>query len=474
MAGSGTLKKGSLNLLETIALSAAIMAPSANTAISVPLVITVAGSSVSLAFVFAIILALCLSFAILKFNRFFPSCGSLYTFTEKGLGKTAGFASGWMLAFTYLLFALGSSAAFGLYVSILLSEIGLNISWIIISLVFLAVVWVLAYRNINLSMRVMLVLEGISITLVLILVVVIFVTVGQQGQGIPLAPLQTNGNSWSVMAQGVALALVAFAGFEGASCLGEEAKNPKKNIPMTILGTVIFLGIFLMVTGYGQVIGFHLDMNAFYDAIADPLGTLAGMYISQTYATLVTLGIALSLLSCTIGCACAASRVFLGMSRDGLLHRRIAATHPKHHTPHIAVIVSMSLLVVVEAIYFFFNTGTDSTGLFLAAFGTAALSVVIAYLLTTLSGVVYFLRERLWRFWQIIIPVIAMAALVLVFVANIFPAPAFPGNLYPYLALVWLVIGFIVMFFSRRSNKAHPAELSDAGSSETGSLDETV
>jgi Amino acid transporters len=448
------LRKGSLNIIETIALSAAIMAPSANTSITVPLVIGISGFSVGITFIFAILLTILLSIAIVKFNRHSPSAGSLYTFTKIGLGKQTGFVSGWSLFLTYFLFALGCSAALGSYMSGVFELMGIHINWLIFSLAFLAIAWLLAYRNINLSTRVMLLLEGVSITLILILVAVIFAQVGQS-TGISTAPLAFNQNSLASMARGTVMALVAFAGFEGTSCLGEESRNPKKSIPVTITGTVIFIGLFLMISGYSQVIGFGANQDGITALISslNPLNDLAVKYISPAYALVVTLGISLSLFSCVIGCVCASSRILFSMSRDGIIHKNLSRTHKKFSTPHIAVSLVMIIMIAIQIIYLAI-TGQDSGSLFLAAFSIASLAVLVAYLLTTLSGVVYFRRIKAWKVRHLILPLIAAAVLVFALACNIYPVPAFPSNLYPYIILVCILIG---LGFSKLTK--HPGSL---------------
>ena len=451
------LKKESLNIVETIALSAAIMAPSANTSITVPLVIGIAGYSVGITFIFAIFLTILLSIAIIKFNRYFPSAGSLYTFTEKGLGKKAGFVSGWTLFLTYFLFALGSSAALGSYVSGVFALIGIHIGWLIISLVFLAIAWLLAYRDITLSTRVMLLLEGISITLILVLVAVIFVRVGHS-TGISTAPLKFNANSLSSMARGTVMALVAFAGFEGTSCLGEETRNPKKNIPVTIIGTVVFIGFFLMVSGYSQVIGFGVNKDGITALVTslNPLNDLAAKYVSPAYALLITLGISMSLLSCTIGCVCASSRILFSMSRDEIIHKSLSKVHSKYSTPHVAVSAVMIITMAVQLVYFIL-TRQDSGALFGAAFTIASLAVLVAYFLTTLSGVVYFYRMKIWKAQNLILPLLAIIVLLISLVCNIYPIPSFPSNLYPYIILAWILIGLVFSALTK-----HPVNLQAA------------
>jgi amino acid transporter len=438
------LKKGSLNIVETIALSAAIMAPSASMALTMPLIIGISNYSIGIIFVFAMILTVFISISIIRFNKHLPSAGSLYAFTKVAVGKKLGFVSGWTLFFTYFLLALGSAAAFGSYISGMLELFGIHIGWLPISLVFSAVVWLLAFRNIKLSTHVMLVLEGLSIALILVLDVVIFIKVGLS-KGVSTAPLLLNGNGISTMARGTVMAMLCFAGFEGTSCLGEETKNPKKNIPVVIIGTIVLIGSIFLISGYSQVIGFGVNAKGISALVSspDPFGDLAKMFISSKYALLVTLGISMSLFSCAIGCVCASSRILFSISRDGLLQKKLSKVHREFDTPHIAVSSIMIFLLVIQLIYFIF-TRTGSSMLFNTAFITASLSILVAYLLTSLSGIIYFTKMKIWKAPNLVMPILAILVLLFAFFCNIYPAPPFPFNVLPYVVLAWIIIGFVI------------------------------
>ncbi len=96
------LRHDSVNFVETVALSAAVMAPSASMALNVSLIGGLVGASVCLPFLLAAIITLGMSISIIHFNKIYPNSGSLYSFTKVGLGRTLSLVSGWSLYLAYL------------------------------------------------------------------------------------------------------------------------------------------------------------------------------------------------------------------------------------------------------------------------------------------------------------------------------------------------------------------------------------
>jgi amino acid transporter len=437
------LKKDSLNLVETIALSAAVMAPSASMALNVSLITGLVGYSVTVVFLLAVAITFCISAAIIKFNQMFSTSGSLYKFTEYGLGKKAALVSGWALYLAYFTLVLGVSGALGAYVSNLLGMIHIHVNWLPISLFLSLVMWVLAYRDINLSTRLMLALEGVSISLILILAGVIFVKVGFHG--LSWAPLEFGNNHFSAVAQGVVMGLLSFAGFECASCLGEETRNPKKMIPLVIFGTITGIAIFFLISSYSQLIGYGVTpggIKAFSNATM-PLIDLADKYVSTQYAFLIVLSLTLSLFSCVIGCVCTGARILFSISRDGNLHKSMSSIHVRFKTPHISVNATMIASVLLQ-ILFYVWTREDGKDLYNYNAYVTALSMLVAYLFANASGIAYFYKNKIWKTYHLIIPIVAIIAMLYAIYSNIYPVPPYPMNLAPYITVGFIIVMLIV------------------------------
>lgn len=454
---SKKLQKNHLNYVETIALSVAIMAPTAAMALNVSLMASVSSYSISLVSLISIIVIGCVSLSFIKFNEHFSTAGSVYTFTEKSLGKKIGFISGWLLFLTYLMFTAASAAEAGTFLQSFFSLAGLKVGWLPIALISIAIIWVISFMDVKVSTRFMLIFEGLSIILILILSVIVLSKVGAKG-GLSLKPFKANGNSVSSIGQAVVFGFMSFAGFEGASSLGEEAKNPKKVIPLAILSAVFVTGIFYLLVSYIQVVGFGLTSSGIkaLASSASPLGDLASKYISSTFALFIMLGAGLSAFSCALGSASAGSRMLLSMSRKGRMPESFSKVHHKYKSPHIALAVIMVVSTVLNVALFNY-TGAEVFGYL----GTiAVLALLLAYLITNVGALKYFTKNKEWTGIHLIAPVISVIALGYTFYANIYPVPAYPSNLFPYIVLAWIFVGVIILNTTKEKEEEDFDEIS--------------
>lgn len=434
------LKSNQLNFFEVIAMSVAIMAPSFAMASNTSFVAKIASYSVALVFLLTMIVVAIVSIVFIKFNKHVSSAGSVYSFTSTALGKKAGIVSGWAMFLTYFMFAAGCSDAFGtLFQTFLQKAAGLNISWFPLTIICILLIWFFAYNDITLSTKVMLVTEGISILLLLILSFVIISRVGFAGN-LSIKPLALNGNSLPVIGTAVVFGFLSFAGFEGSSSLGEESKNPKKYIPLAIITTVLIVGIFFVIVSYAVVSGYGATKEG-VTALANadsPLTILSQKYIGGAFADIVTLFAAISAFACALGSASAASRVLYSMGSDSVIPDSFSKVN-RHGSPSTAVHVTLILMLAVD-VCLFKNEGMTNYG-YLGTIGS--LAILICYMLTTVGGIYYFKKNKLWGIKDVILPAIGFLALAYVFYSNVYPVPSFPNNLFPYIVLAVIVIGTV-------------------------------
>ncbi len=451
------LKKEYLNLFEVIAFSVGLIAPTFAMAMNVGLMASTVSYSVSLIFLISIVLIGFVAFSFVKFNKHFSSAGSVYTFTEKSLGKKTSAVSGWVLLLAYITFSAGCSSALGSLFSSFIQDIsGIHISWIPIAIVAEILIWYINYYDVKLSTNIILVIECISILLVIILSAVILVRVGTTS-GLNWAPFKLNGNHFSTIGTGIVFAILCFGGFEGASSLGEESKHPKKIIPIAIASTVIVTGLVFVFVSYAQVIGFGTNaagINALTKS-ASTIVELSNKFIGKPFTIIITLAISVSAFSTALGSLTASSRLLYSLSRDGNVPQVLSKTHPKHKTPYVALNVILAV-VLIATIALFQHDGVAVFGI-VATIG--ALALLIAYFLTSLGSIVYFGRKKIWT-WQLIIPAIALLILGYTFYSNIYPVPAFPSNLYPYIVLAWTGAGVIfTAIYKTRTSTAETADI---------------
>ncbi|MDD3485875.1 MAG: APC family permease, partial [Atopobiaceae bacterium] len=296
-SSTGTLHKDALGFFEVIALSVAILAPTFASSMNFGMIAADAGSSVSLVFVISVVSLLFVATAFVKFGSRYSSAGSAYTYIEVGLGKHVGALSGWALLLTYTCWTAGCSSAFGyLFGQFVLELTGIDISWVVFTLLALAGIWYITYSDVHLSTRLMLVVELIAVALLLVGLISIAVQVAGT-TGLSIAPFQTSGDTTATgIGTGMVAAILSFGGFEGAASLGEETRNPHKYIPVAILSTVIFAGIVYVFVSFVEVNAYGLSPEgiAAFASSGSAVVELSSRYLSPTFTTIITLFISIS------------------------------------------------------------------------------------------------------------------------------------------------------------------------------------
>lgn len=275
--------------------------------------------------------------------------------------------------------------------------------------------------------------------------------------GLSLAPFKLNGNSFGSIGSAGVFALLCFGGFEGASSLGEESKDPKKVIPFALASTVIVTGLFFVFVSYAQVIGFGVTKSGLTALTKSPSTTvdLSQKYIGKSFAILLTFGASLSAFSSALGSLTAGARTIFTMSRDGYIPPVFTKVHHKHSTPYIALNVMLAVAVVIMCAMFK-NDGITTYG-YLGTIG--ALSLLIAYLITCLGAIIYFKAKGIWKVHNLILPTVGLLGLAFAFYSNIYPVPSYPMNLFPYIVLGWTIAGFV---FSQLYKKSHESVIEES------------
>lgn len=442
----GTLRR-QLSFIEAIALSIGIMAPTAAMALNGSLAASITGSAVPLAFLLAAIAVGLASFSFIQFSRYFAHSGSVYGFNGVALGPRAGFFSGWTLLGTYLAFTGASTAEIGNFAQAFFASVHVALDWLPLALIAGVLIWIFAYGAITVSTRLTLVMEGVSVLLILIVAVVILSKVGSAGH-LTAQPFNPVNQPLSNIGLAAVFGFLSFAGFEGAATLGEETRNPRRNIPLAILAAVVGTGIFYVAITYTQTVGFGTNaagVQAFASSTA-PLGDLGQRYVGSVMGTLIDLGATISAFASALGTANAGSRILFSMGRDGFISDRLGGTSRRTGSPALSVAVMMVLTFLI-VLGWSRAPGINGASLFGYLGTIGVFLILVAYILTNIGAIRFFLARRLWT-WQWVIPVLAILVLGYTLYSNIFPIPPAPYNVLPYVALAWMVAGLLIIVIS--------------------------
>jgi amino acid transporter len=430
-----------LGVFETAGISVAMMAPTAAMALNGALAASYAGAAVPLACVLAFATIGCVAFSFVEFARVYASPASVGTFNARGLGAFAGRLSGWALLLVYVLFTAGSAAEFGAFAAAALTYAHVTIAWLPLALACLAIAAIVGTRPARVSSRAMLGLEGISVLAIVVLSVAIL---GRGGAtGLSLAPFSFSGVSLTGLGLATVFSLLSFAGFEGAAVLGAESIDPTRTIPRALAASVALAGVLYVFVAYAQTIGFGTDARgvAAFAGAASPLTALGERYAGATVASLLGAGAAVSAFAATLASATGAARLAIGFSEVGPFPRVFGSVDARSGTPVVAYLTTLAIGALgCVAFALAHASGTDT----FAACGTIATLALVA-----IYGAVQFSALRLfgkrWRAFERVIPCIALLSLAATFLANIFPVPAWPAAVYPYVVVAWMLLGAVAL-----------------------------
>lgn len=440
------LKSEYLSFFEVLAQSIGSIAPTASLAFVIPIVYATAGNGTWLTYIFALVAIVFVAINLKHFASRSASPGSLYTYIINGLGPTAGFLSGWALLLAYVLTTSAVLSGFVNFANVLFQYLGINIPLVIFGIVGAVIAWYVAYKDIKLSSKLTLILEGVSLISISILGIIVLI---HNGFTIDFAQLTLKDVSPTSIRIGLVISFFSFVGFESAASLGEEAKKPLSTIPKAILYSAIFVGIIFVIFSYTEVLGF-IGSNVKLNEADAPLNTLADLNSVGFLGPIITLGTVVSFFACVLACANAGARVLLSIARHGIVHSSAGSVHDENKTPHIAIAVISIIATVVPIILIALNNGIFDIYGWLGTIATYGF--LFNYALVTIAAPVYLYKEKELKVKDIVLSVITFIILLIPIVGSVYPLPAYPYNLFPFIFLTWLFIGTVWFIIQKVKN----------------------
>ncbi|KAA9153352.1 amino acid permease [Amycolatopsis acidicola] len=331
---------------------------------------THAGPAVTLSFVIGAVVAALAALCYAELASSVPTAGSAYTYAFATLGEVFAWIIGWDLL---LEFALGAAVVSRGWSGYLANLFGLPSQWFgedatvnVGAVVIIAVLTVVAVTGIKESawLTNVLVVVKVAVCVLIVAVGVFFIKGANLTPFIP--PAQSSGGEGSVLKQPVvqaglgleqsvygfagvvsaaAIVFFAYTGFEALANLGEETRNPRKDLRVGILGAlgicaVLYVAVSIVLTG---MIPFtDIDTGAPLASAFDSVGMhWVGALISIGAVTGLTSVMMVELV--TIG------RIGFAMGRDGLLPKALGTAHPRWGTPHLMTIGGAVVIALLAA-----------------------------------------------------------------------------------------------------------------------------
>ena len=368
----------------------------------------ITGPSLILAFGLNFVVTMFTAMAYMELGSAFPETGGGYLWIRRSMRDPWGFLGGWLSWFGHMVvasfyifgFGLGSVALLKVFLDVPVLQV--NLFGLVLGedalVKLLAVaaaatfIW-LNYRGTKLTGR-----SETGVTLVLLVIVCIFIAAGLihfvLTGGVPwqnFTPFFRGSSGWDqfvTLFAAMGFTFIVFEGYEIIAQTGEEVKNPERNIPRAhfiVIGgsTLIFILVAFVAVGLagncspGQAACLvQAGAGGVVSGNTNAIAELAGL-IMPLGLPIVAFGIVLGALAALNSLIFSSSRVAFAMGRDGTLPRFLSRLHPTKRTPHYAILVSGSIIVVLVIVFPLTTVAASADIMFLLLFLLVNWSVIV-------------------------------------------------------------------------------------------------
>ncbi|WP_243639714.1 APC family permease [Streptacidiphilus pinicola] len=460
------LRREAVGLREVLFQSVTSMAPGAAIAASIPAGAAFAGGSLPLSVLIALVACLFTASSVAELARHLPAAGSVSVYAAQGLHPAVGFVVAWGYVFvealipTLLLLQLGFTTAGTLHQEWPGYPVDLWWPWALLGALIICLAGLYGVRA---SARLGTVLGLFEIAVFVFFAVLL---IGRAGGHNTLSVFGTGNVAPGQGALGGVVAgsvytVLAFAGFEAAAPLAEEARDPRRTVRRAVLGATVGVGLVYVLTTYamsvyfgpGRLAGFGVTGAASWEGVAR---ASFGLFWVLVFFAVVNSTIANANAGLVVS-----TRTAFALGRIGVLPRAFARVHPRHRSPVVAV--AAQTVVAVGATLGLGFAYDPATAFNLVA-TVIVIVVVCVYIVTNAACAGFFLRRGrsgLRPVRHLLFPLLGTAAFVpaLLTAAGI-PAFSFvskltaPVSYAGPVAGVWTLAGLVLLAVLWRRNRA--------------------
>ncbi|MET8953786.1 APC family permease [Streptomyces sp. NPDC004393] len=452
------LRGGVLGMADIAAATMANIGPAMSFYFGFAFLTTTSGVASPLTVIAAGVAVALLGNTLAQFSRAHPSAGGFITFVGKTFGPVSAVTTALLVGVGYIIGMASVIAISGGFLEITLHRYtGLNVPWIIWTLLLTAVSVVLMLRGVVVSTK----LAGFffAVEMVVLVVVSIAAIISHTGHlsAAPFLPSHLN-NGLKGLAGGFPLAVYLFVGWENSAALAEETENPRRNVSRAVFTSVAIMSVSYVLFSYATVTGFGYDVHKlggaqipFVSVAQNTLGVLA---------FLAYLGGLTSTLGALIAGTNSQARLVFNAGRDGLLPSFFGYVHPIRRTPTNAILAftATALLIIggwgLGHILGHHSGSMNPVAFFAEASTMGTILILLVYLASNVALPLYYRRYRPQEFRvvrHLVLPALGAVAIVVPLYYLSKPGQPAPYSWFPYAAAatVLLALGYATLLVHR-------------------------
>lgn len=464
---SGRLRQNAIGLADAIIVGLASSGPTASLAVTLAAIVAVSSYAGPLAILICFLPMLGIALAYRRLNHWRVDCGASYVWVGRAITPYLGFMVGWIMLLGYFLGTISDILPIGPYV-LQVVDPGLQNSRLAAAVsasVWLAIVTVIAYVGIQLTVRFQWLLAAVEYLIVTVFAVVTLIAVLGHHRG--TAAFHLSWFSWHSMGGtqglvgGILIAVYMFSGWDTSVYVNEETKRSRVNPGRAVVVGVVTLGVmyaFFTFAFEGGVSKKALAANG-----ADALAYIARSVAGSPWDKVMIAAVLLSIVGATQTALVAGSRIAFAMGQDKVLPSALGKSHPVHRTPAVATLVFAVLTLAVTWVY---TLGSGSVeGAFTKVVSSVGLMFALFYAATGIAMAVYYRKlaaRGVGAFLELaLVPLASAAFLIWVAVKSVPGLGGWNGTVMHYM-YVMIAVGIVFLlatrFIGRSAYFARPIE----------------